>query len=119
MTVWSIDPSVGGYVLDQRPAERHIHDLEASADREYREVARQRLAGERNLELISGRVRAIHGRMWFLAVALRFDVAATGKEQPVETVGDGWNVLVGDGSEDDREPTGAFHRIGVGVADHV
>ena len=74
------------HVLDERPAERDVQDLNAPAHAEDREPALERALGQLELELVAQRLgrREVLGRL--LPVAARVDVAPAAEEDAVADV---------------------------------
>jgi hypothetical protein len=108
---------VVGEVLDERPAARHVEDLHAAADTEQGQPAGERLAGERDLEVIALRDGA-HGRGVGLgAVAGRVDVGAAREQEPVEQVEQpaGVRGQRGIGRQDDRRAARRGDREHIGA----
>ena len=63
-------------VLDERPAERDVDDLDPAAHPEQRQAAVDRPPHEVELELVPVRVARAEQRMRLVAVAMRLDVVA-------------------------------------------
>jgi hypothetical protein len=57
-----------GHVLHQGAAERHIHHLVTAADREQRDLARDRPAGQSKVEGILSFVDVVQRRVGFLPI---------------------------------------------------
>ena len=101
-----------GDVLVERARERDVEDLVAAADREHREPARDRGAGEGELARVAVGADAVHRVVGLLAVGRRVEVAAAEEQQAVEPVEErGGVVVVERGREQDRLlPAGAAQR---------
>src|SRR4051812_15740445 len=112
---------VVGQVLDQRAPARDVHELHPAADAQQRDVALERPARERDLELVALRPGALRGRMRRLAVGRGVDVGPAREDEPVEDV----EQLVGIlhrpwiGRQHERETARALDRVDVGAVEQV
>ncbi len=75
-----------GQVLDEVAAARDVQHLEAAADREHRQVARERRLEQRELAAVALGVRARRLRMRLGAVLVGLEVVAAGEDEAVERV---------------------------------
>jgi hypothetical protein len=100
-------------VLLERATETHVDELETAADPEHRQVVRERLLEERELEGVARFDDVVRGHVRFV-VSRRIDVAAAGEAQAVERAGHRVGRV-----DRDRLATGAPDRVQVLLArDH-
>ena len=105
-----------GQVLDDVAAAGDVEHLEATADREHRQLARERGLEQRELAAVALGVRARRLRMRLRAVLVGLQVVAAGEDQPVERVEHLVDpVLVG--RHEHRPPAGPLDGADVVVRD--
>ena len=107
-------PDEVGQVLDQVAAERDVQHLRAAADREHRQVARERRGQQRELGAVALGHDPVRLGMRLLAVQLRVEVGAAGEDQPVERVQRLLDAVVG-GRHEQRACARALDRAHVVV----
>ena len=76
----------GRQVLGERAAQRDIHQLDAAADRQHRDVLLAREPDERDLDLVALGVDVLGRRLAGSGVPGGIDVAAAGQHQAVDAV---------------------------------
>ena len=110
-----------GQVLQQRAAGGDVHDLHPAADAQQRQVALERAAGERDLEVVALGHRAAGLRVGLLPVGRGVDVGAAGEDQPVEQVEDRVGLVLERlvGRQHERDPAGALDGVDVGARQQV
>lgn len=83
-----------GEVLSERPTTRDVHELHATADPEYRDIARHGGPQKGAFPLVAGAIERSCFLMWILTEQSRIDVGTTRKNQTVKQRCD-VNSLVG------------------------
>ncbi len=111
--------NLGRDVLDERPTQRDVEHLDASAYRQHRCLPPGCATDQLDLELITVEVHAVHRVESPASVPLGLDVTPAGKHETIDTIEEIVHVVVGNRGEEDRHATGSEHRIGVGVLQRV
>jgi len=104
-------------VLDQRPAQRHVHDLRAATDGERRQASFAGGSREGELVFVPPRVRRSHGWVRMLPEVLGADVFTAGEHESrdaVECRGRDRGVYR---RQDDRDQSRRGERAGVRLVD--
>ena len=103
----------GGYVLDERSAESHIHYLESSTDRECRESGRCCQPRELDFELVSVEIDSVHLVARTPPVTRWVHVATATQNEPVEAAQKRCDVLGRHWCKKHRHTACAQYRVGI------
>ena len=110
---------VVGQMLEERPAERDVHHLHASADAERRHGEAVRRSQQRDLELVPVRLDPVEVLDRFRSVPGRVDVATADEEQGVERLEELFGGPLLAGSDDRRSRARPPKRVEVRAGDAV
>ena len=102
-----------GHVLDQRAAERHVHQLMAAGDTEDRQARLERGPDQRQFEVVPFGIDAVDLRGRGLAIPTGLDVAAAGNQEAVDALERRGDEVGAQHRQDDRHSPGVDHAVDV------